>query len=66
MSRQINTNHDTTLTVQDIVIRLKIEGKNPERTVKDRLRRGLIKGIRIGREWRAHPQAVTDFLLGKE
>jgi len=65
MTKHLTTFNDATLTVDDVVERLKVTGKNPRRTVISYALKGLLRGRRINRDWRFHPQAITDFLLGK-
>lgn len=59
------TINDTPLTLEDVVSRLKVPGKHPKRTVVSYIRAGKIRARKIGREWRVHPQAISDFLMGK-
>ena len=65
MDDQINANQDISLTVDDIVEILKVSGKDPQRMVRGYFNKRLIKGRQICREWRCHPKAIEDFLLGK-
>ncbi len=59
------TINDTPLTLDDVVERLKVPGKSPKRTVIAYIKDGKIKARKIGKAWRFHPQAISDFLLGK-
>lgn len=59
------TINDTTLTLDDMVVHLKVPGKNPKRTITAYIKDGRIKAQKIAGQWRCHPQAMADYLLGK-
>lgn len=59
------TVNDTALTLDDVINRLQVPGKHPKRTLLTYIRSGRIRGRKVGKQWRFHPQAITDFLLGK-
>jgi len=53
------------LTLKELIELLRIEGKNPERTIKYYRDVGLLRGIKLGRHLRYRLEDVQEFLAQK-
>lgn len=52
-------------TVDEAAALLKVHTVNPRLTIMKLARKRVLKGYKIGKEWRFHPDSINNLLLGK-